>query len=142
MINHTNTQICGGVITQLDHKGKGYESWAIGLRNLSSMNEREKRESRNGWDEIEWKKGEIRVKDIQEKIVIAIMKNDFKEVYKQQWYMIQTFEAKALAIRRVVTNKGGKTAGVDKIIWNSPKDYWEAIQKLHTIIENNKNYQA
>ena len=70
------------------------------------------------------------------------MKNDFKEVYKQQWYMIQTFEAKALAIRRVVTNKGGKTAGVDKIIWNSPKDYWEAIQKLHTIIENNKNYQA
>jgi len=30
--------------------------------------------------------------------------------------MIQTFEAKALAIRRVVTNKGGKTAGVDKII--------------------------
>jgi len=75
----------------MDHKAKAYESWAIGLRNLSSMNEMEKTKSRNGWHEIDWKNAEIRVKDIQEKIVIAIMKNDFKEVYKQQWYMIQTF---------------------------------------------------
>lgn len=81
-----------------------------------------KTKSTNGWHEIDWKKADLRVKDIQEKIVIAIMKNDLKEVYKQQWYMIKTFEPKALPIRRVVTNKGGKTDGVVKLIWNSPKD--------------------
>jgi len=43
MINHTNTQICGGLRTQMDHKAKAFESGANGLRNLSSMNEMEKK---------------------------------------------------------------------------------------------------
>jgi len=48
MINHTNTQICGGLRTQMDHKAKAFESGAIGLRNLSSMNEMEKNQI-NKW---------------------------------------------------------------------------------------------
>lgn len=53
---------------------------------------------------------------MQEKIVIAITNKDLKEVYKIQWNLLMSFEAQALAIRKVVTNKGGSTAGVDNIV--------------------------
>jgi len=38
----------------------------------------------SGWHEIDWKKAEAKVKNLQEKIVIATLGNEFKEVYKQQ----------------------------------------------------------
>ena len=39
-----------------------------------------------------------------------------KEVYRLQRILIASFEGQALAIRKVVTNKGGKTAGTDGIV--------------------------
>jgi len=53
--------------------------------------------------------------DLQEKIVIATSAGNYKEVYKLQDKIIKSFSGKALAVRKVVTNSGGKTAGVDKI---------------------------
>ena len=47
-----------------------------------------------------------------------------------------------MAIRKVVTNKGGKTAGTDGIVWASPQEYWDAIQNLASLIENSKEYKA
>lgn len=38
-----------------------------------------------------------------------------REVYKLQRRILQSFEGRALAVRKVITNKGGKTAGIDKI---------------------------
>jgi RNA-directed DNA polymerase len=35
-----------------------------------------------------------------------------------------------LAILRVTTNKGSKTCGVDKILWNTPLRKWKAIEQL------------
>lgn len=56
--------------------------------------------------------------------------------------IINSFEAKVLAIRKVVTNKGKKTAGTDNITWESPKEYWEAIEALTGIVKNPKEYKA
>lgn len=94
------------------------------------------------WHNINWKKAEEKVKVLQEKITIATKINDMKEVYKLQWILLQTFEAKAVAIRRVVTNKGGKTSGLDRKIWNGPQEYWLAIKELAAILENPKKYKA
>lgn len=46
-----------------------------------------------------------------------------KEVYTLQVILIQKHSAAALSVRKVITNKGGKTAGVDGLVWNSPKQY-------------------
>jgi len=96
----------------------------------------------NGWHEINWRLVETKMKDLQEKIVIAILKRDLKEVYRIQWVILQSFEGRALAVRRVISNKGGKTAGIDNVIWNGPKDYWSAIKELEIIVNNPNMYKA
>lgn len=118
---------------------------AVGARNLSTMKVRIKQNidlKPKSWHYINWKEAEVKVKDLQEKIVIATLDNDFKEVYRLQWILINCFEAKALAVRRVITNKGGKTSGVDKIVWNNPDKYWKAIEDLSEVVKDPASYQA
>lgn len=106
----------------------------------------EKRENKtfdkNGWQNIDWKKAEMKVKDLQERIVKAKLEKDMKGVYNLQWKLLKSFEAQALAVRKVVTNKGGKTAGIDEIIWRSPREYWLAIKELNTAVVNPEKYKA
>lgn len=101
-----------------------------------------KKDSTTGWNEINWKKVESKIKDLQEKIVIATINKDFKEVYRLQWLILQSFEAKALAIRKVITNKGKRTPGVDNIVWKGSKDYGKALQDLTKITKNPEKYIA
>lgn len=116
---------------------------AIGERNLSTTNRVKKNINLpKSWHQIDWKKAQTKIRDLQEKIVIATLDNDFKEVYRLQWITINCFEAKALAIRRVITNKGGKTAGVDKIVWKNPNMYWKAIDKLSEVVKDPSSYKA
>jgi hypothetical protein len=44
-------------------------------------------------------------------------------MYKLQWKLIRNFSCRALAIRKVVTNTGGKTPGTEGKVWKGPKDY-------------------
>ena len=44
--------------------------------------------------------------------------------------LVNSFAAKALAVRRVATNKGGGTAGVDGITWLTPTERYKAISSL------------
>ena len=115
---------------------------AIGRRFISTEMKTNKKEFKNEWHLIDWKKAEAVVKDLQEKIVIATLKENIKEMYHIQWKILNTFEAKVLAIRKVITNKGKGTAGTDGIVWKSPKDYWNAIQALTEIIRNPQEYRA
>lgn len=115
---------------------------AIGRRFLNTGKKIEIKNFAKEWNAIDWKKAEAVVKDLQEKIVIATLKENIKEMYHIQWKILNSFEAKAIAIRRVITNKGGKTAGTDNIVWKSPKDYLNAIQTLTEIVRNPIEYQA
>lgn len=65
-----------------------------------------------------------------------------QEVYRIQIKIIQSFGARALAVRKVITNSGSRTPGVDMITWCSPKDYWKAIEMLHEITKNPLRYKA
>jgi RNA-directed DNA polymerase len=57
-----------------------------------------------------------KITNLQEKIVIATLEGNYKEVYRLQLVIITSFSGRALAIRKTVTNSGGKTAGVDKVV--------------------------
>ena len=44
--------------------------------------------------------------------------------------LTHSFYAKALAVKRVTSNKGKKTAGVDRVLWKTPKAKFQAISEL------------
>lgn len=67
---------------------------------------------------------------MQRNIRVAWKSNQKSEALKLQQNLINSWRARALAVRIVTTNKGKKTPGVDKVIWDTPQDKWKAIQRL------------
>ena len=94
------------------------------------------------WNEIDWKKAKKEVESKQEKIVIATLRKDMREVYKLQRELVMSFAARALAVRKVISNKGGKTAGVDRVIWKGSEQYLHAVKELLKIVQKPKEYKA
>lgn len=79
---------------------------------------------------------------MQEALVQAEEEGDNEKIYRIQRKLICSFEGRAKAVRKVVTNSGGKTAGVDKTIWKDPGEYYQAIEELRKIVEKPKMYRA
>ena len=79
------------------------------------------------WDSIDWKKAAAYVKKLQMRIAKAQKEGRHNKVKALQWTLTHSFYAKALAIKRVTENRGKKTPGVDKILWTTKKEKWEAI---------------
>lgn len=82
------------------------------------------------WESIDWKKAEAYVKKLQMRIVKAQKGGHYNKVKSLQWLLTHSFYAKALAVKRVTSNKGKNTAGVDHELWKTPKGKFEAIDKL------------
>ncbi|MBQ8937048.1 MAG: reverse transcriptase N-terminal domain-containing protein, partial [Bacteroidaceae bacterium] len=84
----------------------------------------------NRWQSIDWKKCEAQVRKLQVRIVEALKANRAGKVKKLQRILTNSFAAKALAVRRVTSNKGGSTAGVDGETWLTPAERYGAISSL------------
>ncbi len=82
------------------------------------------------WDSIDWNKCEMRVRKLQYRIVKAQQERRYNKVAALQHLLTNSFEAKALAVRRVTSNKGKRTAGVDNEVWNTPTRKFNAITSL------------
>ncbi|WP_058532848.1 group II intron reverse transcriptase/maturase [Legionella saoudiensis] len=82
------------------------------------------------WNSINWKNIEAEVYRLQMRIAKAVSEGRQGKVKALQWLLTHSFHAKMLAVKRVVQNKGGKTPGVDKIIWKTPQQKLEAAQSL------------
>ena len=82
------------------------------------------------WDSIDWKKAAAYVKKLQMRIAKAQKEGRHNKVKALQWTLTHSFYAKALAIKRVTENRGKKTPGVDKILWTTKTEKWEAITTL------------
>jgi len=55
-------------------------------------------------------------KETQRQIIDAYERGDQREVNNLQMKLMSSYGARALAVRKVTTNKGGKTSGLDGII--------------------------
>ena len=82
------------------------------------------------WSKIDWDKCECFVQKLQARIVKAQREGRHNKVKALQWMLTHSFYAKALAVKRVTTNKGKSTSGVDKITWSSPLAKAKAIFTL------------
>ena len=84
----------------------------------------------NTWDSIDWNKCEIVVNKLQARIVKAQKAGKHNKVKALQWVLTHSFYAKALAVKRVTSNSGSDTAGVDKVTWSTPNAKFKAISEL------------
>ena len=82
------------------------------------------------WKSIDWKKCEAQVKKLQERIVKARKEGRHGKVQSLQWTLTHSFAAKAIAVKRVTTNEGKKTSGVDGVLWSTDKAKYEAVLDL------------
>ena len=82
------------------------------------------------WESIDWNKCEIAVNKLQARIVKAQKEGKHGRVKALQWMLTHSFYAKALAVKRVTSNRGSKTAGVDKAVWATSNSKFKAISEL------------
>jgi RNA-directed DNA polymerase len=74
------------------------------------------------WNNVNWRKAEIRIFKLQKRIFRASGRGDVKAVRKLQKTLIRSWAARLLAVRKVTQdNQGKKTAGVDGVKSLSPK---------------------
>ena len=82
------------------------------------------------WDAINWLNIEANVSRLQARIVKAVQENRWNKVRVLSYLLTRSMSGKFLAARRVTSNKGRNTAGVDGIIWDSPAKRFAGAQSL------------
>jgi RNA-directed DNA polymerase len=82
------------------------------------------------WTSINWEKVAHAVKSLQRRIVKAVKAKHFHKAKTLMYLLAHSFYGKLMAILRVTTNKGSKTCGVDKVLWNTPLKKWKAIEQM------------
>jgi RNA-directed DNA polymerase len=82
------------------------------------------------WHSFDWAKIHQIVKRLQMRIAKATREGKYGRVKALQWILTHSFSGRAIAVKRVTENQGKKTAGVDKVIWDTPKLKAEAVMSL------------
>lgn len=82
------------------------------------------------WDSIEWKKAQKHVRRLQMRIAKAVLDKRWGKVKTLQHLLTNSFYAKLLAVKRITSNKGKKTPGVDGVLWQGARAKWRAVSSL------------
>ena len=89
------------------------------------------------WDSIDWISVTAHVNKLQFRVAKAVSEGKLYKVRKFQHLLKNSFYAKLLAVRRITTNKGKNTPGIDGVILKTSK------QKLNTALSLfDKKYKA
>jgi RNA-directed DNA polymerase len=94
------------------------------------------------YQDINWHKCQEELLLLQELLVEAYRAKETRKVKDLQRQIVTSFAARALAVKRVTLNKGGKTSGVDGVTWPTPKHRLNAIEELRYLTQNPKLYRA
>lgn len=89
------------------------------------------------WEQVDWNQIRRLVYRIQLRIAKAVQENRWGKVKALQRLLACSKLAKLLAVKKVMSNKGAKTSGIDGVKWTSPSQYWCAAKSLRV-----KSYKA
>lgn len=89
------------------------------------------------WKSINWNEAETYVNRLQGRIAKATQDKKWNTVKRLQYLLTHSYYAKALAVRKITTNKGKSTSGVDKELWSTPASKMRGVLSL-----TDKNYKA
>ncbi len=82
------------------------------------------------WNSIDWKEAWRQVKRLQVRIAKAVKENRWNTVEVLQYLSTRSFQAKHLAVKRVTSNKGKKTPGVDGVLRRGARARWRPACSL------------
>jgi len=83
-----------------------------------------------GWHAIDWPTTHHNVRRLQARIVKATQDGKPGKVKALQRLLTHSWSGKALAVKRVTDNQGKRTAGVDRIVWDTPNKKAAAVRAL------------
>jgi RNA-directed DNA polymerase len=89
--------------------------------------------------DIDWKACNNALRKKQAEIVRAYKEKDFSKVFELQQSLTRSFAARALAVRKVASNKGKNTPGIDKVIWKTNEQKFEVIVALRDLSKYKAN---
>jgi RNA-directed DNA polymerase len=89
------------------------------------------------WENLNWSKIEYDVNRLQTRIAKATVTGNRNKAKRLQYLLTRSFSAKALAVKKVTSNKGKNTSGVDKKLWSTPVSKMKAVLTI-----TNRNYKA
>lgn len=82
------------------------------------------------WESIDWPVVVRHVRRLQMRIAKATREGRYNKVRTLQHLLTHSFFAKLWAVRRVVTNRGKNTPGVDGVVWRTPEEKMQAARSL------------
>ena len=82
------------------------------------------------WNQINWNSIRSKVRKLQMRIAKAVKENRWNKVRTLQHLLTHSFHAKLLAVKRVTSNKGKKTPGIEGVLWLGTRAKWRAVFSL------------
>lgn len=82
------------------------------------------------WHDIDWCRVQRNVRGMQVRIAKACREGEWRRVKALQRMLTRSKSARYLAVRRVTENQGKRTAGVDRVLWDTPNAKWNAANGL------------
>lgn len=87
-------------------------------------------EGNASWKGINFARRQRKVRKLQVRIAKVQKERRYNKVKALQHLLVNSFEAKVLAVRKVTSNKGKCTAGVDHVIWDTDAGKINAVWSL------------
>jgi len=82
------------------------------------------------WEQVNWDHARREVRKLQVRIAKAVQQKRWNRVRSLQWLVAHSFYAKLLAVKRVTSNQGRHTPGVDGVVWRGARAKWRAASSL------------
>lgn len=82
------------------------------------------------WNRINWVAVEALVSRMQMRIAKSIRLGRWGRAKALQRLLSRSFYARLLAVKRIMSNKGSRTAGIDGVVWKTTAQYWNAATLL------------
>jgi RNA-directed DNA polymerase len=82
------------------------------------------------WKSINWRQVRDAVRRLQVRIAKAVKEKKLRKARSLQWILTHSYYAKLWAIKRVTSNKGKRTPGVDGVVWTASRQKLDAVKLL------------
>ena len=79
------------------------------------------------WHQINWRRAHRNVRRLQIRIVQAEQEGKRRKVRALQHILTRSWSGRAVAVKRVTTNRGKRTPGVDHVMWDTPEQKAQAV---------------
>lgn len=86
----------------------------------------------SSWHSIDWGLVMKFVGKAQMRIAQVEIERDHRQVSRLQRSLVRSWQAKALAVRKVTTNHGKRASGIDRELWDTPDAKWSAVCRMNS----------